>query len=145
MVWVDNATPEVDALSEWRTIVTICSILSAFSIAIVSARLYIRHKNHGLAADDWMSALSMVFALIYSIMTIVRTCMFLAVLGFFVFSLSHCNRLLTCLLSLVQRPSLASDSRSWHAQRRTSSRTRAPTMPAGPSTSWASASSRLRC
>lgn len=74
MVWVDNATPEVDALSEWRTIVTICSVLSAFSITIVCSRLWIRHKNHGLAADDWMSALSMVFALIYSAMTIARTC-----------------------------------------------------------------------
>jgi hypothetical protein len=40
----------------------------------VCARLWIRHKNHGLAADDWMAILSMVFALIYSIMCIVRTC-----------------------------------------------------------------------
>ncbi|KAK3897651.1 hypothetical protein C8A05DRAFT_38780 [Staphylotrichum tortipilum] len=73
MVWVDNATPEVDAISEWRTIVTICAVLSAFSITVVCARLWIRQKNHGLAADDWMSALSMVFALIYSIMCIVQT------------------------------------------------------------------------
>jgi hypothetical protein len=77
MVWVDNATPEVDAISEWRTIVAICSVLSAFSIAVVCARLWIRHKNHGLAADDWMSILSMVFALIYSILCIVRTCTWL--------------------------------------------------------------------
>jgi hypothetical protein len=74
MVWVDHATPEIDAQSEWRTIVAICSVLSAFSIAIVAARLWIRHKNHGLAADDWMSILSVVFALIYSILCIVRMC-----------------------------------------------------------------------
>ena len=74
MVWVDNATAEVDAISEWRTIVTICAVLSAFSITIVCARLWIRQKNHGLAADDWMSVLSMVFALIYSILCIVREC-----------------------------------------------------------------------
>ncbi|KAL2127910.1 hypothetical protein VTI74DRAFT_9998 [Chaetomium olivicolor] len=73
MVWVDNATPEVDAQSEWRTIVAICSVLSAFSMAVVCTRLWIRHKNHGLAADDWMSILSMVFALIYSILCIVQT------------------------------------------------------------------------
>lgn len=73
MVWVDNATAEVDAISEWRTIVAICSVLSAFSIAIVMTRVWIRHKNHGLAADDWMAMLSMVFALIYSILCIVQT------------------------------------------------------------------------
>ncbi len=84
MVWVDNATPEVDARSEWRTIVTICTVLSAFSIAIVCSRLWIRQKNHGLAADDWMAALSMVFALIYSILCIVRMCIW-PVLRFVVF------------------------------------------------------------
>ncbi|KAJ4287041.1 hypothetical protein N0V88_007806 [Collariella sp. IMI 366227] len=73
MVWVDNATPEVDAASEWRTIVAICSVLSVVSMAVVGARLWIRHKNHGLAADDWMSILSVVFALIYSILCIVQT------------------------------------------------------------------------
>jgi len=77
MVWVDNATAEVDAISEWRTIVTICTVLSAFSMVIVCARVWIRNKNHGLAADDWMSILSMVFALIYSILCIVRTCILL--------------------------------------------------------------------
>ncbi|KAK4650991.1 hypothetical protein QC762_700790 [Podospora pseudocomata] len=73
MVWVDNATPEVDAISQWRTIVTICAVLSFFSVVIVSARLWIRDKNHGLAADDWMSAISMVFGLLYSILCIVQT------------------------------------------------------------------------
>lgn len=73
MVWVDNATPEVDAISQWRTIVTICAVLSFFSVVIVSARLWIRDKNHGLAADDWMSAISMVFGLLYSVLCIVRT------------------------------------------------------------------------
>ncbi|KAK4167793.1 hypothetical protein QBC43DRAFT_137156 [Cladorrhinum sp. PSN259] len=73
MVWVDNASPELDAESQWRTIVTICSILSFFSIVVVSLRLYIREKNHGLASDDWMAALSMVFALLYSILCIVQT------------------------------------------------------------------------
>ncbi|AEO69710.1 cbe84c1b-8afc-430f-a1ad-a8243fd95804 [Thermothielavioides terrestris] len=73
MGWVDNATPEIDAQSDWRTIVAICSVISAFSIAVVSTRLWIRHKNHGLAADDWMATLSMVFALAYSILCIVQT------------------------------------------------------------------------
>ncbi|KAK0736460.1 hypothetical protein B0T21DRAFT_383985 [Apiosordaria backusii] len=73
MVWVDNATPEVDAISQWRTIVIICTVLSFFSVLIVSARLWIRDKNHGLAADDWMAAISMFFGLLYSILCIVQT------------------------------------------------------------------------
>ncbi|GAB1321014.1 hypothetical protein MFIFM68171_11224 [Madurella fahalii] len=73
MGWVENATPEVDAESEYRTIIAICVVLSVFSIAIVGARLWIRHKNHGLAADDWMATLSVVFALIYSVLCIVQT------------------------------------------------------------------------
>ncbi|KAL2017777.1 hypothetical protein VTK56DRAFT_1695 [Thermocarpiscus australiensis] len=73
MGWVDNATPEVEAQSEYRTIIAICVVLSALSIAIVSARLRIRHRNHGLAADDWVSILSMFFAVIYSILCIVQT------------------------------------------------------------------------
>lgn len=74
MGWVDNATPDVEAQSEWRTIVTICIVLSALSIAVVSCRLWTRRQNHGLAADDWMAALSMVFALVYSLLCIVRMC-----------------------------------------------------------------------
>lgn len=72
MGWVDNATPEVEARSEYRTIIAICVALSAFSILIVGARLWIRHENHGLAADDWMAILSVVFAIIYSVLCIIR-------------------------------------------------------------------------
>ncbi len=75
MVWVDNASPEVDAESQYPTIIAICTVLSVLSITIVCARLWIRFKNHGLAADDWMATLSMVFALLYSILCIVRMCM----------------------------------------------------------------------
>lgn len=92
MVWVDNATPEVDAISEWRTIVAICTVLSAFSMGIVCARVWIRNKNHGLAADDWMSILSMVFALIYSILCIVRTCTLLTGILFgFISNIGCCS------------------------------------------------------
>ena len=73
MTWVENATPEVDAQSQWQTILGVCVSLSVLSISIVSLRLWIRYKARGLAADDYMSALSMLFALIYSILCIVRT------------------------------------------------------------------------
>ncbi|KAK4131566.1 hypothetical protein BT67DRAFT_444614 [Trichocladium antarcticum] len=73
MGWIENATAELEAQSQYKTVITICSVLSAVSIAIVCARLWIRHKNHGLAADDWLATVSMVFALIYSILCIVQT------------------------------------------------------------------------
>lgn len=72
MTWVQNATPEVDAQSEYPTIIAVCSVLSILSIATVSTRLWIRFSGYGLWADDWFSALSMIFALIYSILCIVR-------------------------------------------------------------------------
>ena len=72
MTWVENATPEVDAQSQWQTILGVCLSLSILSISVVSMRLWIRNKARGLAADDYMAALSMLFALIYSILCIVR-------------------------------------------------------------------------
>lgn len=72
MGWVLNATPEVEAISQWETIIAIACVLSVLSVAVVCSRLWIRHTARGLAADDWMSALSMAFALIYSGLTIAR-------------------------------------------------------------------------
>lgn len=73
MVWVVNATPEVDAQSQWVLIFAVCMVLSVLSIATVCARLWIRGKARGFAGDDYMSGLSMVFALVYSILCIVQT------------------------------------------------------------------------
>lgn len=73
MGWVENATPEVNAISEWPKIMTICIVFSVVSTAIVCARIWIRFTNHGLAADDYMAVLSMVFAIAYAVMCIVRT------------------------------------------------------------------------
>ncbi|UKZ76448.1 hypothetical protein TrVFT333_004152 [Trichoderma virens FT-333] len=71
MGWVLNATEAINDESQYPTIITICVVLSVVSIAIVGTRLWIRFKARGLASDDWMSALSVAFALIYSILCIV--------------------------------------------------------------------------
>ncbi len=81
MTWVENATPEVDAQSQWQTILGVCISLSILSITVVSTRLWIRGTARGLASDDYMAALSMVFALIYSILCIVRKCIELSLLS----------------------------------------------------------------
>ncbi|KLU81041.1 hypothetical protein MAPG_00136 [Magnaporthiopsis poae ATCC 64411] len=73
MGWVDNASPEIEELSEYRLIIAISVLISVLSISVVCARLYIRHTNHGLGADDHMATLSMFFALFYSIICIVQT------------------------------------------------------------------------
>ncbi|KAI9158880.1 integral membrane protein [Paramyrothecium foliicola] len=73
MGWVVNATPEVDGISQYPTIISICVVLSILSSLVVGTRLFVRHKNRGLAADDWMACLSAVFAVIYSILTIAQT------------------------------------------------------------------------
>lgn len=72
MAWVLNADEAINHESQYPTIVIICAVLSFFSILIVGTRLYIRYHARGLAGDDWMAALSVVFALIYSILCIVR-------------------------------------------------------------------------
>ncbi|TWU75972.1 hypothetical protein ED733_006810 [Metarhizium rileyi] len=73
MGWVVNATPEVEAQSHWRVILAVCLVLSMLSMATVVCRLWIRGKARGLAGDDYMSGLSMVFALVYSVLCIVQT------------------------------------------------------------------------
>ncbi|EKJ72351.1 hypothetical protein FPSE_07471 [Fusarium pseudograminearum CS3096] len=73
MGWVLNATPEVDRSSEYPKIIGITVTLTVLALSIVTARLYIRWKARGMAGDDWMSALSMVFALIYSCICIAQT------------------------------------------------------------------------
>lgn len=72
MGWVKNASPEVEAISEYPKIIAICIVLSIISIAVVSTRLWIRIRARGFASDDVMAALAMIFALIYSILCIVR-------------------------------------------------------------------------
>ncbi|KHO01677.1 uncharacterized protein MAM_00678 [Metarhizium album ARSEF 1941] len=73
MGWVANATPDVEAQSQWATIVTVCVVLSVLSMATVSCRLWIRGAARGLAGDDYMAGLSMVFALVYSVLCIMQT------------------------------------------------------------------------
>ncbi|PHH66557.1 hypothetical protein CDD81_7032 [Ophiocordyceps australis] len=73
MVWVAHASPELDAQSQYPAIIAICVVLSVVSMAIVGCRLYIRSAARGLASDDLMAAVSLVFALVYSILCIAQT------------------------------------------------------------------------
>lgn len=74
MTWVANASSELDTQSQWRTIVIVCVILSFVAGVIVGMRLWIRARTRGMAADDWMASLSLLFAVLYSIICIIREC-----------------------------------------------------------------------
>ncbi len=73
MTWVSHATPEVDAISQWRTIVAVCIVLTVISFAVVGFRLWLSFRGRGLMADDYVAAASFVLAFIYSVLTIVQT------------------------------------------------------------------------
>lgn len=76
MGWVKNAAPDVEAASQWPMIIPVIVVLTVLSIIIVTWRLWIRFKARGLALDDHFSALSMVFAIVYSALSIARRCPF---------------------------------------------------------------------
>ena len=75
MPWVANATPEVDASSQWRTIVIVCIVLGVVAAVISGMRVWVRARARGMEADDWMAALSIVFATAYSVICIFRKSM----------------------------------------------------------------------
>jgi len=75
MGWVLNASPEVEAESQWRLILAVVLVVTLVSIITVCSRLWIRKEARGLAADDWMAAIAMAFAIIYSIICVVRKCL----------------------------------------------------------------------
>lgn len=61
MGWVQNASPEVAAQSEWRLIVAVCIALSSIMTIGVLLRLYVRaYMIKSLGVDDYVIGFSMV-------------------------------------------------------------------------------------
>jgi len=61
MVWVQNASPEVDAASDYPTIIAVCVSVTLFMMFIVGLRIYVRAimiKMMGI--DDWIVIFSAV-------------------------------------------------------------------------------------
>ena len=61
MVWVQNVSPAVDAVSQYPTIIAVCVSMTVFMMFIVSLRVYVRAvmiKMMGM--DDWIVVLSAV-------------------------------------------------------------------------------------
>ncbi|KAJ6035773.1 hypothetical protein N7540_000052 [Penicillium herquei] len=70
MGWVYNATPEVDAASEYRLILPVCITLTVLMVIIVSLRLVIRAN---LAPSDYIMVVGMVFSVVYSALCIAQS------------------------------------------------------------------------
>ena len=61
MGWVQNASPEVDAASNYPTIISVCISMTIFMTSVVSVRIYVRAfllKLMGI--DDWTIIFSAV-------------------------------------------------------------------------------------
>lgn len=60
MGWVYNASPEVEAASQYQLILGVCVSLTVLMIITVCLRLYVRAQASRLGAADWVMVVSMV-------------------------------------------------------------------------------------
>lgn len=55
MVWINNSTPELDTISQYRTIVGVCLALTVATITIVALRAFVRASIlRALGPDDYL-------------------------------------------------------------------------------------------
>ncbi|KAI9039145.1 uncharacterized protein KD926_009894 [Aspergillus affinis] len=60
MGWVHNATPEVNAQSNYPTILGVCFSLTGAMMVVVCLRLYIRIRSRRMAVDDYVMIVTML-------------------------------------------------------------------------------------
>lgn len=72
MVYVANASPELDAMSRYPSIIAVCVVMSALASIVVCTRLKVRQGMKTLKADDWMALVAMIMGIAYSVLCIVR-------------------------------------------------------------------------
>ncbi|KAJ5250433.1 hypothetical protein N7489_000843 [Penicillium chrysogenum] len=72
MGWVHNASPEVEAASQYRLILGVCLSLTVLMVITVSMRLFLRARASRWAAADYVMVASMIFSVIYSALCISR-------------------------------------------------------------------------
>lgn len=73
MVFVANATPEIDAQSKYPAIIAICVVMPVIAVVLVLTRIQIRKSKHSLMLDDWLAVAAMIMGVAYSALCIVRT------------------------------------------------------------------------
>lgn len=60
MGWVYNATPEVEAASQYPVVLGVCLSLTILMVITVSLRLFMRAQASRLGAADYVMVVSMV-------------------------------------------------------------------------------------
>ncbi|KAI2765745.1 hypothetical protein DTO012A8_9035 [Penicillium roqueforti] len=70
MGWVHNASPEIEAASQYRLILGVCLSLTILMVCTVSLRLFLRARASRWAAADYVMVVSMAFSVIYSALCI---------------------------------------------------------------------------
>ena len=70
MTWVYYGSPELDAQSEYPTIIAVTCVFTCFMLIAISTRIWLRRKVLGL--DDYVILVTALFALSYAIQTIIR-------------------------------------------------------------------------
>ncbi|KAJ5178004.1 uncharacterized protein N7500_000703 [Penicillium coprophilum] len=70
MGWVRNASPEVQAASQYPLILGVCLSLTILMVFTVSMRLFLRARASRWAAADYVMVVSMIFSVIYSALCI---------------------------------------------------------------------------
>ncbi|PYI11029.1 integral membrane protein [Aspergillus sclerotiicarbonarius CBS 121057] len=73
MGWVHHASPEVEAVSEWRLILGVCLSLTLLMVITVCLRLAIRFQARRLEASDYVMLVTMCFSIIYSALCVAQT------------------------------------------------------------------------
>ncbi|KAJ5131699.1 hypothetical protein N7448_005857 [Penicillium atrosanguineum] len=70
MGWVYNATPPVEAASEYQLILGVCLSLTGLMVITVCLRLFLRAKASRLGAADYVMVVSMILSIVYSALCI---------------------------------------------------------------------------
>ena len=52
MVWINNGTPELDTISQYRTIIGVCLALTIATISIVTLRAFVRARILRIVGPD---------------------------------------------------------------------------------------------
>lgn len=67
MGWVYNATPDVEAVSQYPVVLGVCLSLTILMVITVCLRLFMRAQASRLGAADYVMVMSMVSSCLHNI------------------------------------------------------------------------------
>lgn len=74
-LWVHNGSPELDAASQYKMIITVSIVLTTIMMVIVSLRIYVRGVMLKIiGADDWVALAAAVTSYPSNLRPVLSTC-----------------------------------------------------------------------